>query len=61
MENIEIEELYLTEEVDYTQLPQNFQIILYIGGTGSGKTYTAINKAKSKKFAIAVPTRQLGL
>jgi len=36
----------------------NTPTIMYVGGTGSGKTYKAINESEGKTL-IAVPTRQL--
>ena len=46
------------EEIDYSPLKdKDFKIKMYIGGTGSGKTYKAINE--SDNFVIITPTRQL--
>jgi hypothetical protein len=46
-----------TKEIDLNRIPENAKIKMYVGGTGSGKTYRAINE--NDNCIIAVPTRQL--
>jgi hypothetical protein len=45
------------EEIDFSILPDSPKVKMLIGGTGTGKTYSAISNSDS--FVIAVPTRQL--